>query len=93
MIVRPKQNSRTVFMPGGCGREREPKSECDSLGVRLAGRRALKAQYVVDELADQPTVTNCNFLAKPSNGAVTLADVREREAERSRATTGRRVSL
>jgi len=36
-------------MPGGCGREREPKSECDSLGVRLAGRRALKAQYVVDE--------------------------------------------
>ena len=82
MMVRPKQNSRTVFMPrtrapDGCGREREPKSECDSLGVRLADRRALNAQYVVDELTDQPMVTNCNLLAKPSNGAVALADVRE----------------
>jgi hypothetical protein len=29
-----------------------------ALGDRLAGRRALKAHYVVDELADQPIITD-----------------------------------
>src|SRR3984957_15091050 len=42
MMVRPRQNSRTVFMPrtrapDGCGREREPKSECD-IPWRSTGR-------------------------------------------------------
>ena len=32
--------------------------ERDILGVRLAGRRAPKAHYVVDELADQAVITD-----------------------------------
>src|SRR6476646_10097626 len=76
--------------PDGCGREWSLRTSATSLGVRLAGRRALKAQYVVDELADQPMVTNCNLLAKPSNGAVTVADVREPTLAILREPCGRR---
>ena len=49
------------------------RASATSLGVRLAGRRALKPSMSLTQLANQPMVTNCNLLAKPSNGAAPMA--------------------
>jgi hypothetical protein len=62
--------------PDGCGRAPEPKSECDIPWRSLAGRRALKAHYVVGELADHHEFGMCSQSRRIERGLQlhTLAD-------------------
>jgi hypothetical protein len=62
-----------------------------SLGVQLAGRRALEPHYVVDVFADQSMVTDLEFVRKAdeperSLHLLTLSDCPKRA--RSAPTTG-----
>jgi hypothetical protein len=83
MMVRARQNSRTFFMPGtrapdGCGRAREPKGRVRHLLAfdwPVAAR--LKPTMSFTSWPINPWSRIWNLLTKPSNGTVTLADVRE----------------
>jgi hypothetical protein len=44
------------------------RASATALGVRLAGRRAFNAHYVVGELADQPIITDLEFARKAERG-------------------------